>query len=317
MSDDGDRRSPTPVEVVAARDRHHALGTDRRLRHELAAGEVVRLRRGMYVGADAWDTAGHDQRRRAAIEAIVATRRSDVVLSHASAALIHGLPIVEDASLTVHITEPATSTRRDVRGLRVHRQGIDPGRVTRRGDFLVTDVAQTIIDLARDGAFVDAVVAADHALFHERALVSRDELAELADAVGRRGHGRATAVVSFATDLAESPLESASRARIHELGFPPPVLQQPVRTRDGIRRLDFWWATDRIGGEADGRIKYEDDPLATVLEEKRREAALLDRGVRVVRWGWTEARHPEQLAIRLRAAGLRRQHPRRRPSASH
>lgn len=300
MSQDG------PIEVTRPTDREFVTGGDRRLRHDRSHGQMLRLRRGVYVPVHQWERAAPPDRMLAAIRGTVATRRGQVVLSHGSAALLHGLPLAHYGSLTVHITEPPSSTRRSTNGLRVHRRELDPARVVHIGDFLVTDIAQTVVDLARDSDFVDAVVAADHVLSRDRRLITREDLLAAARSGERPGMSRAMALVEFATDLAESPLESESRLRIRELGFPDPILQHEVVTRRTVRRLDFWWDEFGVGGEADGMAKYADDPLGTLRAEKQREAELFDVGVRLVRWGAAECREPALLAQRLRAAGLPR-----------
>ena len=76
-------------------------------------------------------------------------------------------------------------------------------------------------------------------------------------------------------------------------------MQHEIRTPDGrfIGRVDFWWRHAGVIGECDGRLKYTD--RADLYAEKRREDALRELGLTVVRWGWQDLRG-EALARRLR-----------------
>ena len=75
---------------------------------------------------------------------------------------------------------------------------------------------------------------------------------------------------------------------------PAPVLQWEVPARGRVGRTDFAWPEQRTVGEFDGRIKYGrllrpgQQPGDAVFEEKRREDAIRDTGLRVVRWVWDE-----------------------------
>jgi hypothetical protein len=89
----------------------------------------------------------------------------------------------------------------------------------------------------------------------------------------RPGQAEAHRVVAFADGRSESPGESRSRALLHFLG-----------------RVDLWWEERHTVGEFDGLVKYGrslspgQDPADVLVSEKRREDALRDSGVQVVRW---------------------------------
>jgi hypothetical protein len=67
----------------------------------------------------------------------------------------------------------------------------------------------------------------------------------------------------------------------------------------------------RNGGEFDGKVKYGralrpgQDPGDAVFDEKRREDALRDQGLQVVRWVWAELATFDVVAARLRRAFVR------------
>jgi hypothetical protein len=96
------------------------------------------------------------------------------------------------------------------------------------------------------------------------------------------------------------------------LGAPSPILQQRFDDEGGlIGFVDFWWPTQKVVGEFDGRGKYLRDEFTrgkttaeVVLDEKRREDRLRGLGFRVVRWGWSEAQSLPALERKLASAGL-------------
>jgi hypothetical protein len=128
-------------------------------------------------------------------------------------------------------------------------------------------------------------MAADAAL-HE-GLIRADEIpAVVARSSGAPGIRRARAVLTLASALIESPLESLTHLALHEDGFPPPQLQFPVVGADGKRyRADFAWPEFRLVLEADGRLKYQAEEL---WAEKGREFALARAGWRAVRVRWLD-----------------------------
>jgi hypothetical protein len=145
--------------------------------------------------------------------------------------------------------------------------------------------------------------------------VSRAELIENAFSLGQvPGKRKAVAVAAFADGAAESPGESISRAAIHLLGFPPPVLQQEFRDSRGLMGVvDFWWPEYNLIGEFDGRGKYLRDEFTAgkdagemVINEKQRENRL--RATRThpnfARWEWTTAMSLPRLRALLLASGL-------------
>lgn len=58
--------------------------------------------------------------------------------------------------------------------------------------------------------------------------------------------------------------------------------QVAIPTPAGVFFPDFLWEAERVIGEADGRIKYEDS--AAIVREKEREQHLRDLGYGIVRW---------------------------------
>ena len=116
-----------------------------------------------------------------------------------------------------------------------------------------------------------------------------------------RSFAHGDAVVYLAQPWVMTP---AVARRLHERDDRV-VTQLAVETRLGTFWVDLGWPEQRVLGEYDGRSKYADAgaPAAVVIEEKRREDALVEQGFRVIRIDADDVRHPETLAARLRRLG--------------
>ncbi len=178
----------------------------------------------------------------------------DAVISHVSAAVLHGLPTWRTSLRRGHATRNRSSGGRRVH---IHVTPLEPDAITVEDGISVTTVARTVVDIARSAPFEEAVVVADAAL--ASGLTSRNELEEACGRLtGRRGGPRARRVVGFADGRSESVGESRSRVGIARCGLPTPDPQWEVRDRDGrlLGRADFGWREHKVAGEFDGRLKY-------------------------------------------------------------
>ncbi|MFI5099104.1 MAG: type IV toxin-antitoxin system AbiEi family antitoxin domain-containing protein [Actinomycetes bacterium] len=261
----------------------------------LRTGAWTALRRGVY--ADSRPEPG-DERVLAAALAVLAP---SAALSHRSAALIHGLPLLGEPPTAVDVTVPGAAARRRP-DLVVHGRALPAGQVTVVRRLRVTDVARTALDLARRLPLPDAVVAVDAAL---AAGAARGEaLRDLLELEVGPFSGHARRVVEFADGRSESPGESLSRVAIASHGLPAPQLQAWVHDSAGpIGRVDFLWPEQRVVGEFDGRLKYRRPE--DLWAEKRREDRLRENH-EVVRWVWSDAVGDfTPVAGRIRAAFAR------------
>ncbi len=236
------------------------------------------------------------------------------VLSHATAGLLHSLPLWDGMLQRVSLTRPIGGHARISRQLRVRLEPLTETEVVEIDGYRVTSIERTAVDIARTLEYEKAVAVIDDAL---HANADRGVLASIVEAArGRKGIGIARAALDFADGRSESVGESVSRVRLVAAGVPEPELQVNIFDERGnwVARSDFGWLSRGVLGEFDGKIKYLGTPeqVATaVMNEKRREARLRDLGWTVARWGMsdlarTTLRHRIEVAFsQARPASIR------------
>ncbi|MBW0101581.1 type IV toxin-antitoxin system AbiEi family antitoxin domain-containing protein [Pseudonocardia sp. KRD291] len=280
----------------------------------VAAGHLTRLRRGIYLPARLRSSGAGPgapdefDRHLDAVRGALCRLHTPVVVSHLSAAALHGLEPWGLPMRRVHVTRDRPTGARRRSDLDLHASPLTSGEIVSRHGIAVTSVPRTVVDVARSVPFEQAVVVADAALRLEGATVG-----SLHDALHRaRGWPGVTAaerVVRFADGRSASVGESRSRVRIHQAGLPVPDLQHNVVDSGGewLARVDFRWdGTPPVIGEFDGKGKYGrmlrpgQKPGDVVFEEKRREDALRRAGSEVVRWTWDDLDEFAPTAAHLR-----------------
>ena len=280
--------------------------TSAQFRSLTRAGDLVRVRRGVYATRRAIESAGSDPLQDHALR--VAGARASVgrhaVASHQSAALLHGIDLLHHpANGTVWLTRPpGRKAGQHIQHVHLFSAELPARHVTTLYGVRVTTATRTVIDLARSLAYMEGVVAVDSAL---RLGKTTDlGLADVLRTCARwPGIDRARRVTAFSTENAESVLESCARVVFAEEGLPPPVLQAAIATADGefIGRVDFCWPAYRVIAEADGMAKYEDPRRAR--DQIMRDIRLRDAGYKVVHFTWAELfGTPERVIDRIRAA---------------
>lgn len=286
--------------------------SDRELRTLRRSGRLTSVRPGAYLYAPGDRSPDAVARHLLAVHAATAQLGAGAVVSHVSAAVVHGLPLWfspgHPAPLDrVHATRDRRSGARRSSLVHLHAAALEPDEVVVVDGVLVTSVARTVADVARLLPFESALVPADGAL--HRRLVTQEELVEgINRGAHRQGNAAARRVMAFADGRAESPGETRSRVAICRAGLPAPTLQHEVRSADGRRlgRVDFYWEEFATVGEFDGRVKYGrllrpgQEPGDAVFEEKLREDAIRAEQVSMARWTWPELQSFEEVAIRIR-----------------
>ena len=244
--------------ILAGELRRQGFSADEVVRM-VRRGELCRLRRGAYVHPSVSSGDVHTELRESHMQLIGATLpqlHPRAVLSHGSAAVIHGLPLFPAMLDTVHVTRDRQGGGVLRSTLRVHGSLLrDVDRVVLDG-IPVTSISRTIVDLARTVTYDQGVAVADRGL----ALgLDPSMLADhLKQARSWQGAPQARRVVGFADGLSESVGESFSRVRLSQAGLPRPTLQHEVFDDRGIliARCDFAWPERRTVGEFDGMVKY-------------------------------------------------------------
>ncbi len=279
------------------------IGTDSELRSAKQAGDLHSIVRGVSAPVDEGQLS-HDAKYRRAVVA-VAGRSGIRIVSHQSAAVMHGMALLNPNRRHVHMTAPSKGK---IEGdVHVHQGDLVAGDVVIVDGVRVTSRALTACDVARCGTFEQAVTALDTALregvpiVELHAIVARFPHAE--------GIGKLRNALMVADGDAESVGESLSRALM--IGWddiPLPTLQPSFYDDEGfIGRTDFGWQ-GLVVGEFDGKTRYMrswrpgEPPEEVVYREKLREDRLRALGLVVVRWTWDDLMRPERLHAKLQKA---------------
>lgn len=191
------------------------------------SGELLRLRRGAYQLAAVSDlqlTPETDHRR--LVWATAPQLLPDSVISHGSAAVLHGLPAWSEQLRRVHVTRASQGARR--------RHFVETHRAPLRNeDFMFIDqvctttLPRTLLDIGRTWPYGRAVAAGDHAL--RDGLPRQSLLSQLDSMSGWPGIRQARRMIDFLDGAAETPGESLSRVAIADALLPAPQLQYEVR----------------------------------------------------------------------------------------
>jgi hypothetical protein len=291
----------------------------KRLRTMTRRGELIRVRHGVYATASALAGAADDKTLRHALDvrAVLASISvADVVASHESAALVHGLPLIHEPTAgTVSLTRPAGEHGgSSPAGIRYHSALVPPEHVTIVHGALVTTAARTTIDLARALPFMEAVVVADAAIHMRKA--GKTELSRVsADCGGWPGLEQARRVVAFSSGLSGSPLESCARVVFDAFGLPPPELQAKIVSGMQVDaegnvvvvdefheyEVDFLWRDRKTVAETDGLMKYDTGQVA--IRQLQRDRLIREAGYQVVHITWKELfERPERVIERILTA---------------
>ena len=260
-------------------------------------GELSRVRRGAYAAGPIPEQPVGPEVDKRHLQLILATAPQllpGAVVSHGSAAVLHGLPIWPESVTQVHVTRSRSTGAQRRSLVEVHGATLSDRQVDVVQGIPTTSLARTVLDLGRTLPFEQAVAAGDAAL--RLGLSIGDLEYALLGMEHWPGVRRARRVAGFLDADSESAGESVSRVRIMEGGLPRPTLQQRIYGHNGllVARSDFYWEEERTIAEFDGMVKYgrllkPGQSIADVIfAEKQREDALRDLGWQVVRWLWAD-----------------------------
>ena len=282
-----------------AREAHAAGLSGNSIAGAVRRRQIIPVAPSLYAVREGWGQLSPRQLHLAMTRAAAASIKGAVV-SHQSAALVHGLPHplgpLGPVSLTLQDSS-CTAARDDWR--RLLDGDLPDAHVTRVDGVPVTTVARTVIDSFRQLRVRDALAIADGAVRED--LVRTEELQAMRAFQTRwPGIRKADVGLAMLDPRRESWLESASVATSHQLGFSVPMSQVWIHRLDGtpIGRVDFLWRVAGVVGEADGRGKYlgayasenwdAQEAASHMLAERDRERDLEAAGFAVARWGTSE-----------------------------
>ncbi|WP_341241771.1 type IV toxin-antitoxin system AbiEi family antitoxin domain-containing protein [uncultured Nocardioides sp.] len=294
--------------VVLRRDLVRAGLDDNAIARRCRAGELIRLRQGVYAATAAYTAADVSGRHLMLCRGVMRLYPADVALSHTSAAVAYGAPAWQVPLDLAHVTglEPqGTRTQARVR----HHEGVcRVGDISRRDGHWITAPARTALDAAslldRDAAVcvLDWFVESGHTTLAEcrQQLLSRREWDDHLDLTMKLDHAR---------EGSQSVAESRCHLLFSDHGLPSPLQQVEVRDERGwlVGVVDFAWPEHRLVLEFDGTEKYHryrkpgESIEEMVLREKRREDRIRElTGWTVIRISWADLEHPARLVERLR-----------------
>jgi hypothetical protein len=272
------------------------------------SGELVPIRRGAYLGRGDERLDVPAARHAVLVRATMPTLAPGTVVSHVSAAVLHGLDVWAIPLDHMHVTRAERSGGRIGSVVHRHVAPLEPSEITSLGGVLVTSLTRTVTDVARTVPFEQAVVVADSALDKHETLTSAALEAALWRATGWPGAPAARRAIDFARRGAKSPGESRSRIAIARAGLPTPQLQFAVQLAGSVALADFGWVDQRAVGEFDGEVKYGrlvppgQKPGDVVFAEKVREDAVRALDFGFARWIWDDLDDFTPVAARIRRA---------------
>jgi len=283
--------------------RQQALGTG------LSTNAIVsKVRRGrwrqIYWGV--YTTFTGPVNRQAQLWAAVLYAGKGAVLSHETAAELHGLSGFH--SPLIHVTVPASRRVTPAKGLIIHVSALtDPGARFPRGVVPRTFVEETILDLANTARDLDEVCGWVTSAFGGRLTSEGPLRAQISNRKKVRWRRQLDEIITAAAGGAHSVLEfryDRDVERAH--GLPLAEHQVPFTKPDGRRGFrDRYYRTFGIVVELDGKQAHPEERRG--LDRNRDNAATADGGS-TLRYGWDDVAREgcataAQVARSLRSRG--------------
>lgn len=249
---------------VASWTQLHPHVPDRALAASVRSGEVLRVARGRYA------LPSTEEHRRVAL-------RHSAVLSHLSAAVVHGWA-VKWPPRQPWVTVPRHRKMARRRDVHVTYRDLSP-RERARG---VTGFVRTVVDCALKLPFDEALAVADSAL--RAGDVTQAQLQRAAATLRGPGAPRAGRVLLLADGRAANPFESVLRATV--LDVPGISVRPQLQVADSgcFATVDLGDAVRRVAIEAEGFERH--GTRAGLQRDCRRYTELATCGWRLLRYTW-------------------------------
>lgn len=260
----------------------------------LRIGEWVAVRRGVYTTGAYWESLDpYVGRPQLEVWAATLTTTTPHLISHDSAAYLHGLPILEAAPRLVHVTRIGVLGGRTRHGIKHHKAPVRTGQIEFVDDHPVLDIPRTVADIGREHGLRHAIVAANSAL---RRGESRSALGRAVEDMTSWPYVTIPRqAVEWADGRCENPGEDLTMLLLKQLGVG--LVQPQFGLQDRGR---FAWVDFRIGRqlfEFDGRLKYRREENGgyadrsadeVMWDEKRRQDWLCGFKLGMSRIVWSE-----------------------------
>jgi very-short-patch-repair endonuclease len=260
------------------------------------SSRFVLTSRGVRLPADAADVD------RARWEAAHLPLRPESVLSHTTAARIHGLPLPWRLQGTgaVHVTTPRAVPRPRRRDIVTHHAFLPETDVCVVEGLRVTTLARTYVDMAALVPFDHLVALGDVVL--RRSSVSPVELLGVARTRSNYpGRRHAVLAVGWLDPAAESPRESHLRVLLRRARLPRPEVNRVITDEHGgfLARADLVFRRQRVIVEYDGEVHAS---MSQRAKDAARRALLREHGWTVVEIVGEDMRYPHRVVARVRSA---------------
>lgn len=285
----------------------------RAVQKRAVAGGLHRLHAGVYS-----IVPRHLLKREGLWMAAVLACGEGAVLSHRSAAALHGLR--PSGGVKIDVTVPCRS-RRGHEGVRVHcSTTLTEADVTVVNGIPVTTVARTLLDLGEAITQRQLERAFDQADILE-ALDGRaidDQLARNPTRAGAKKVRKVLTEHYIGSTPTENEFEEKFLALTRDLGLPDPRPQFYIDPGDGepLIRADFAWPDRKIAVETDGRKTH--GTKQAFESDRRRDQRLVAAGWIVIRVTWRQLKfRPHELRpVLLKLLGPASPNGRGKPAAA-
>ncbi len=184
---------------------------------------------------------------------------SGATFSHRTAALLHDIPVPNDAVLPLDTAVPGRAIR--AKGVRGHQLALAEDERVRVGDIYVTSPERTWCDLAAWLSDEDLLAAGDRLIWRRDPLCTHADLARISSRMaGGRGASRRRRVLPLISDRADSRRESKLRWRLISAGLPTPAVNPEIYHRGAfIGMPDLAFLEFRMAIEYEG-LHHLTDP---------------------------------------------------------
>jgi hypothetical protein len=274
--------------VVTRHQAYDVGASNRLLTHLVAQGTLSRVQRGVYV------LPGTPRHHVTLLRAALAALGPEAVVSHRSAAWLHGL--IDQPPPVLELT--TSGGQRILKGAVVHRSRRFSQKTVVRG-LPCTDAYRTLIDLASLAEAKELDLALDRALANGLIRLS-DMPSVIQQGPGAQRLRRALTIRGYLGGPEPSVLESLMGRLITTYGLPVPKAEV-VAGKDGRYRIDYAYAEVRLAMELYG-FAWHHSP-EQMARDLKRQRKLIAEGWTVLVFTWQDLkRDPAGVAAEIRSA---------------